>query len=64
MRAHLFSRDVDKVRDLAMEAVKRLAELSPEEFATGVPQALMLLTVYDHMTDQRTSGMIADYLNF
>lgn len=61
---HLFSKDVSKVRALTMDAVKALAALPEDQFEPAVPRVLMLLTVYDHMTDQRTSGMIADYLNF
>ena len=62
MKLHRMAKDVGAVRALARDAVQRLA--GADDFDAEVPRALMLLAMLDHLTDQRTSGMIADYLDF
>lgn len=64
IRLHKFERNEPKVRELAIASVKELAKLEGEEFEHYAKKTLILLAVLDHMNDQRTAGMIADYLDF
>jgi hypothetical protein len=67
MKLHKFTYNTAAVRELAREAVDELADVlegTDAEFDACVPRALMLLAILDHMTERRTCGMIADYLDF
>ena len=64
IKLHKFHHDEPAVRELAVAAVKELAELEGEEFDHHAKKTLILLAILDHMNDQRTAGMIADYLDF
>lgn len=56
--------DLPHIEQRAKDAVKELAAASPEDFPRLARKALVLLSLYDHLTDRRTVGMIGDYINF
>lgn len=67
-RMHLPGNNVVGVREATKETVKILSDAllagDDEAFDEATPRALMHLALLDHMLDQRTSGIVCDYLNF